>query len=127
MALASRLRAYGPKPASTISYCGPPYQNGQSDLLEHHAFGPLPHRHAAEDVLGLGVDVVHVPFDAAEDRLRAQHIDRHLGLLGRGDGILEPLLVVADLVGHDDDHRAIGLVRARPCSGPSDGRSRRRW
>ena len=77
-------------------------------------------------MLGLGVGVVHVALDPAEERLRAEHVDRHLGRVGDVDRLLEPVLVVAHLVGHDDDHRAGRRVPGRPCSGPTGGRSRRR-
>ena len=80
---------------------------GEADLLEHHALGPLADREMAEDLLGLRVGVIHVALDPAEDRLRAEHVDRHLGLAGHLDRLFEVGLVVADLVGHDDDHRVV--------------------
>jgi len=64
-----------------------------------------------KNVLGLGIDIIHISLNPAEKRLRAQHVNRNLAPLGQFDRFLKPVLIITDLIGDHDDHRVVDLPR----------------
>ena len=76
------------------------------------------------------IGVIHLTHDSGEDRVRPEHVNRHLAIGCELDRGFEVVLVVSHFVGDDDHHEAVGvslriLIFAPTPNNLADGLKRR--